>query len=74
MPLHERLQVNMINANMDRTSKLHLKQHPRVKAGAVWTKESQEWGGLAGELGFGADEMEDETDEPDSGAIDGEGD
>lgn len=58
----------MINANIDRTSKLHLKQHPRVKAGAVWTKESQEWGGLAGELGFGADDM----DEPDSDDLDGE--
>jgi hypothetical protein len=49
-------QVNLINANIDRVSKRHLRQHPRVKAGAVWTRESQEWGGLAGELGL-ADEF-----------------
>lgn len=51
---------------MDRLSKRLLKQHPRVKMGAVWTKESQEWGGLAGELGFGDDGMEDDQDSDDN--------
>ena len=46
------MQVNLINANIDRVSRQHLKQHPRVKAGAIWTRESQEWGGLAAELGL----------------------
>lgn len=59
-------QVNLINANIDRASRQHLKQHPRVKlpGGGIWTKESQEWGGLAGELGFGGDD-EDGEDEDD---------
>jgi hypothetical protein len=61
-----RHQVNLINANIDSVSKRHLKQHPRVKAGAVWTRESQEWGGLAGELGLADDfDMGDEDDEDD---------
>lgn len=55
-------QVNLINANIDRVSRQHLKQHPRVKmqGGGIWTKESQEWGGLAAELGMCGDEEEDE--------------
>lgn len=67
-------QVNLINANVDRISKRHLKQHPRVKAGAVWTRESQEWGGLAAELGL-VDEygMDDEPSDDDMGSDELEG-
>jgi hypothetical protein len=40
-PLLPSLQVNLVNANIDRLSKQHLKQHPRVKArgGKLITKE-----------------------------------
>jgi hypothetical protein len=65
------LQVNLINANIDRLSKQHLKQHPRVKArgGKVFTKEPdplKTWtfdGDLLSDANSGEDE--DETDEDD---------
>lgn len=65
--LPNRLQVNLINANIDRGSKQHLKQHPRVKAGAVWIKESQEWGGLAAQLGLVDDDFDRDSDDDQDG-------
>jgi hypothetical protein len=66
-------QVNLINANIDPVSKRHMKQHPRVKAGAVWTKESHEWGGMMGELGLGMDDDGMPSDDLDSDDDQGKG-
>jgi hypothetical protein len=68
--LRPRLQVNLVNANIDPLSKQHLKQHPRVKArgGKLITKERDDPEGAwfnadTGE--YGLDYDEDETDDDD---------
>eukprot|EP00878_Enallax_costatus_P026176 GHUV01028061.1.p1 GENE.GHUV01028061.1~~GHUV01028061.1.p1 ORF type:complete len:446 (+),score=47.57 GHUV01028061.1:163-1500(+) len=70
------LQVNLINANIDRVSKQHLKTHPRVKApgGKFITKESQdEFASMFFESGMTASEDEESDDENDGPMIGMEG-